>query len=333
MHPAPSRHSTGIRLFRVLLLLFPRQFRRAYREELVQTYIGQRSEARYRGLLGRFRFGTDILTDTVSAALRRRATVLGGRTRKPRSHHSPAATITRPGMGNMTSSVLQDIHYTIRNLARNPGFTALVVLILAIGIGANVAMFSTMNQALIRPLPYPEPENLVLGRATFNGNPNPLMSAYDYFDYHERNEVFQSLGAINFGPIDFTITGGEEPEQVGGVFVSWDLFATLGIPATAGRHFTPEEGQPEGPGVVMLSGGYWQRRFGSAPEAVGQTVTVNGFPLTVVGVMPPDFRFLHDADVWVPMRRDGPFAGARRWHNWYLVGRLEPGVTLATAQA
>jgi putative ABC transport system permease protein len=329
----PPRHSPGVWLFRLLLLLFPRNFRHAYREQLVEAYIGQRSEARYRGLLGWLRFAVDIVADTIPAAVRRHAAVLGGRARRSRTHRSPATIITKPGIGNMTSSVLQDVSYTIRNLGKNPGFAALVILILAVGIGANVAMFSTMNQALIRPLPYEEPGNLVLGRATFNGNINPLMSAYDYFDYHERNQVFESLGAINFGPIDLTITGGEEPERVAGVFVSWDLFPTLGIPAVAGRHFTPEEGEPEGPAVVMLSGGYWQRRFGSAPDAVGQSITVNGFPLTIVGVMPADFHFMHDADLWVPMRRDGAFANARRWHNWYLVGRLWPGVTLERAQA
>ncbi len=329
----PPRHSPGVRLFRLLLLLFPRNFRHAYREQLVEAYIGQRSEARYGGLLGRLRFAVDIVADTTLAAVRRHTAVLGGRAHRSRTRRSPATIITKPGIGNMTSSVLQDVSYTIRNLGKNPGFAALVILILAVGIGANVAMFSTMNQALIRPLPYEEPGNLVLGRATFNGNVNPLMSAYDYFDYHERNQVFESLGAINFGPIDLTITGGEEPEQVAGVFVSWDLFPTLGIPTVAGRHFTPEEGEPEGPAVVMLSGGYWQRRFGSAPDAVGQSVTVNGFPLTIVGVMPAGFHFMHDADLWVPMRRDGAFANARRWHNWYLVGRLRSGVTIERAQA
>jgi putative ABC transport system permease protein len=204
----------------------------------------------------------------------------------------------------------------------NPGFAALVVLILAVGIGANVAMFSTMNQALIRPLPYTDPDHLVLGRATFSGNLNPLMSAYDYFDYHERNEVFESLGSILFGAFDATITGGDEPERIAGTFVSWDLFPTLGIPAQKGRHFSAEEGDPEGPNVVMISGGI-----------VGQTIVVNGSSQTRVGVMPAEFEFFYDVDLWVPMRRDGPMAGARRWHNWFLVGRLRPGVAIQQAQA
>jgi predicted permease len=182
-------------------------------------------------------------------------------------------------------------------------------------------------------LPYTDPDHLVLGRATFSGNLNPLMSAYDYFDYHERNEVFESLGSILFGAFDATITGGDEPERIAGTFVSWDLFPTLGIPAQKGRHFSAEEGDPEGPNVVMISGGYWQRRFGEAPDIVGQTIVVNGSSQTIVGVMPAEFEFFYDVDLWVPMRRDGPMAGARRWHNWFLVGRLRPGVAIQQAQA
>ncbi len=233
----------------------------------------------------------------------------------------------------MTSSVLQDIRYALRGLSKRPGFTALVVLILAVGIGANVAMFGTMNRALIRPLPFPEPGRLVLGRATFSGRTNPLASAYDYFDYRDRNRVFESLGAILFGPIDATVTGGAEPEQIAGTFVSWDLFRTLGVSAEAGRHFAREEGEPGGSDVVMLSHGYWQRRFGGTLDVVGQSLTVNGSPQTIVGIMPAGFRFLHDVDLWAPMYRDGPMANARRWHNWLLVGRLRPSVTIEQAQA
>jgi predicted permease len=107
----------------------------------------------------------------------------------------------------------------------------------------------------------------------------------------------------------------------------------LGIPAERGRHFSQEEGEPEGPSVVIISGGYWQRRFGGTPDIVGQSIVVNGTSQTIIGVMPADFEFLYDADVWAPMRRDGPMAGARRWHNWLLVGRLKPGSMIQQAQA
>ncbi|UCD25740.1 MAG: ABC transporter permease [Gemmatimonadota bacterium] len=327
------RGGFALTLFRVLLLLYPSEFRRAYREPLIQAFLEQRSEARYRGFGGRVKFGIEILLDTVTAAYRRYRTLATPMNHRSLPQGHKQSNIPGPSTGTMISSISQDVRYGIRNLTRNPGFSILVVLILAIGIGANVAMFSTMNHALIRPLPYAEPEDLVFGRATFNGNLNPLMSAYDYFDYHERNEVFESVGAVLFGPFDVTITGGDEPEQISGTFVSWDLFPTLGIPAERGRHFSQEEGEPGGPSVAMISGGYWQRRFGGAPDIIGRTITVNGFQATIIGVMPARFQFLYDVDIWATMRRDGPMAGARRWHNWYLVGRLKPDVTIEQAQA
>ncbi|UCG87898.1 MAG: ABC transporter permease, partial [Gemmatimonadota bacterium] len=230
-------------------------------------------------------------------------------------------------------ALLQDVRYAVRGLLRQPGFASAVILLLAVGIGANVAMFSALHQALIRPLPYAEPENLVLGRTTFFGNPNPDMSAYDYYDYRERNQVFESVGAIRTGSRYVTVTGGDEPERVNSVLVSHDLFQTLGIPTVAGRYFTPGEGELGGQNVVLISGGYWQRRFGGAPDAIGSTIIVDGAAQTIVGVMPPDFEFLHDVDLWLPMRRDGPSADSRGWHNWLLVGRLKPGITIERARA
>ncbi|KPJ93607.1 MAG: hypothetical protein AMS18_05450, partial [Gemmatimonas sp. SG8_17] len=227
---------------------------------------------------------------------------------------------------------MQDVRFAVRGLLRQLGFTAAVILLLAIGIGANVAMFSALHQALIRPLPFAEPENLVLGRTTFNGYINPDMSAYDYFDYRELNEVFESVGAIRTGSRFATVTGGDEPERVNTVLVSWDLFPTLGIPPATGRFFTPEEGIFGAPNVVIISGGYWRRRFGGSPSTIGQTITVGGTAQTIVGIMPPDFEFLHDVDLWFPMRRDSPEANSRGWHNWLMVGRLKPGVTIEDAR-
>ena len=229
--------------------------------------------------------------------------------------------------------LFHDVRFAVRTLRRQPAFTCGVIVLLAVAIGANVAMFTVFHQALIRPLPYAEPERLVLGRAAFNGFVNPDMSAYDYFDYRERNRVFESVGAIITGPSAVNVTGGDEPEQLTSAFVSWDLFPTLGVPAAAGRYFTPAEGEPGGPDVVMISGGYWLRRFAGAPDAVGSTIRIDGRPETVVGMMPQGFRFLHDADVWFPMRRDGPRADSRGWHNWLMVGRLGRDVTLRQAQA
>jgi len=333
MPARPSRTGGGIglRLFLLLLLLYPRTFRRVYREQLVEAYLLQRVEALQRGHPGRLRFVWEILTDVIVSAVRRHLVVVSRRSNRIRQPRISAST--RSGAAIMTSTFLQDIRYALRNLSKTPGFFALVVLILAVGIGANVAMFSTMNQALVKPLPYADPDQLVLGRATFNGNLNPLASAYDYYDYRDRNSVFESLAAILFSTIDMTVTGGDEPERVAGTFASWDLFGTLGVDPAVGRHFSWEEGEPGGPSVVIVSNGYWQRTFGSSPAAVGQTITVNGTSQTIVGVMPAGFHFMQRADLWLPMRKDGPMANARRWHNWFLVGRLKPGIELDQAQA
>lgn len=228
---------------------------------------------------------------------------------------------------------LRDVRHGVRGLLKQPGFTLVVIVLLAVGIGANVAMFSAFYQALIRPLPYRQPENLVLGRTTFSGNLNPDMSAYDFFDYREQNRVFESVGAIYTAAKDLTITGGDQPERVSSVLVSWDLFPTLGVRPVAGRNFTSAEEELGGRNVVMISGGYWHRRFGASPDAVGSTVIVDGAPQTIVGVMPRGFQFLHDVDLWMPMRRDGPSADSRGWHNWFMVGRLRPGVTIERARA
>jgi putative ABC transport system permease protein len=329
--PPGTGGGVGLRLFLLLLLLYPRHFRRAYREQLVEAYLLQRDEALHRGHPGTLRFAWEILTDTIVSAVRRHLAAV--RRRSIHNRQSPISTSSLSGVAIMTSTFLQDIRYALRNLAKSPGFSVLVVLILAVGIGANVAMFSMMNQALVRPLPYADPDHLVLGRATFNSNLNPLASAYDYYDYRERNSVFESLAAILFSTIDMTVTGGDEPERVAGTFASWDLFRALGVDPAVGRHFSREEGEPGGPSVVILSNGYWQRRFGSSSDAIGQTITVNGTSQTIVGVMPADFQFMHRADVWLPMRKDGPMANARRWHNWFLVGRLNAGIDLDQAQA
>jgi putative ABC transport system permease protein len=227
----------------------------------------------------------------------------------------------------------QDIRYGARSLFRARGFSIVVVLILAVGIGANVAMFSIIDSAMLRPVTFPEPERLMLGRATVNGGLNPLVSAQDYWDYRDLSTSFESLEAYVGFTNSYTITGIAEPERIAGLLVTVGLFPTLGVNPQLGRHFAVEEGLEGAPDVVIISYGYWQRRFGGSPEAVGSTLIVDGDPYTIVGVMPAGFRIGFDAEFWLPMRPDSPFTQYRRWHNWLLVGRLEAGVDLEGAQS
>jgi predicted permease len=229
--------------------------------------------------------------------------------------------------------LFQDIRFGARSLLRAPGFTVVVVLILAVGIGANVAMFSIIDSAMLRPVSFPEPERLVLGRKTVNGGLAPLVSAQDYWDYRDMSTSFESLDAYVGFTNSYTITGIAEPERIAGLLVTVNLFPTLGVNPQLGRHFTAEEALEGAPDVAMISYGHWQRRFGGSPDVVGSTLTVDGFPYTIVGVMPAGFRIGLDAEFWRPMRPDSPFTEYRRWHNWLLVGRLKPGVNIEQAQA
>jgi putative ABC transport system permease protein len=238
----------------------------------------------------------------------------------------------------MLSALSSDLRLALRAMRRQPAFTAVVVGTLALGIGANTAMFGLIHAALLKPLPYSQPERLVLARRTVAGRPQLLHSAPDYYDYREQAPGFEALAATTPGAFQTTITGNAKPERVPATAVSYDLFSTLGVAPVAGRAFTADEDRAGAPYVVMVSERLANRRFGSAAAALGRTLTVSGIArssavATIVGVMPGSYRFLEQADLWVPRRRgegDGP--RTRMFHNWVLVGRLKPGLTLDAAQ-
>jgi predicted permease len=231
------------------------------------------------------------------------------------------------------STLLQDIRFGLRMLVKNPGFTAVAVLTLALGIGASTAMFSIIHEALLKPLSFRDPGRLVFASATFGGRPNPMASAPDYYDYREQADDFEALSATLAWAPKTTVTGGAEPERAALIYVSDDFFRTLGVEPAAGRSFTPEEGRPGAPDVAMVSTRLAQRRFGDPRKAVGASLAADGRLYTVVGVMPATYRFLFDADIWLPMRRGEAIAGgARQFHNWLIVGRLKPGVSIENAQ-
>jgi predicted permease len=226
----------------------------------------------------------------------------------------------------------QDVQFAVRTLHRHWVLTSVVVLTLALGIGASVATFNTLYAALLRPLPFPTPDRLVMGRAVFNQQLNPWAAGADYYDYHDRAEAFDNLAAFLPFPQEYTVTGGERAERAAGFTVSTNFFATLGVRPQAGRDFATEEGLQGASDVALISHSYWQSHFGGAHGAVGRTIVVNGRPYAVVGIMPPDFRFMSEVEFWLPMRADRDAAAARDRHNWLLVARLKPNVTLEQAQ-
>ncbi len=228
---------------------------------------------------------------------------------------------------------LNDLRIALRQMARNPAITIVVILTLAIGIGANTAMFSTINAALFRSLPFEDSGELVLGRKTRDGNLQGPVSGYDYLDFEEQNRSFESLAACSGFTSDMTIVSGEERERISIVISTWNLFSTLGVEPGAGRFFAEEEATAERANVVVISNGYWQRRYGGDPAALGSSVTVMGAPYTIIGVLPEDFRFLFEGDAWVLTFREGPLLNARRWHNLIVLGRMDNGITLEQAQS
>ena len=233
----------------------------------------------------------------------------------------------------MIKNLRHDLGYALRVMKKRPWFTLTIILTLAVGIGANTAMFSTLNAIMFRDLPYAEPGEIVMGRSTFSGNIGPNVSGYDLYDYREQSRSFTHLAAITSFTRRHTILGEAEPDRVEGCYVTWDIFHTLGVDPVIGRHFTAEEGTAGGlTNVVMISYEYWQQRFGGSASAVGSTLLVDGTPYTIVGAMPEDFWFLFDADIWRPTWRDGPWADGRQWHNFQVVARLAPGSDIEQAQ-
>jgi putative ABC transport system permease protein len=239
-------------------------------------------------------------------------------------------------------ALLIDLRHGVRVLLRRPALTVVALVTLALGIGANAAVFSVVHALLLAPMPFPEPERLVFGISTFEETTTGL-SAHDFFDYREQATSFESFAAHLQFQVSTASTGGDRPENVSTTYVSVNLFSTLGVAPELGRSFTEEEGRPAPvadpsrpqplPPVALISHAYWQRRFGASPAVVGSTLMLRGQPVSVVGVMPAGFRFYVDADVWLPLQLNGERATARRFHNWFAVGRLRPGVTLAQAQA
>ncbi|MCI0404243.1 MAG: ABC transporter permease [Acidobacteria bacterium] len=228
----------------------------------------------------------------------------------------------------------QDVRYGVRQLARSPGFTAIAVLTLALGIGANTAIFSVVNAVLLRPLPHPEPERLTMVWLDNRdeGWPEDLTSYPTYLDWRSQNRSFEDMAA--FTPSEASLSGDGEPERVRSAVVSANYFSVLRVQPARGRIFRPEEEVPGAGRVVVLSAGLWQRRFAGSPDIVGQPVNLGGNPFTVIGVLPPGFEAPARTELWLPFSILPQQRLEARGSLWlYVVGRLKPDVPLAEAQA
>ena len=233
-------------------------------------------------------------------------------------------------MGNFVA----DLRYAIRSLAKSPSFTIVAVLTLALGIGANSAIFSVVNGVILKPLQYRQPGELVMitGQFPNMGFDKFWMSVPEFLELQERNRSFASIGGYRTGEV--SITGGDRPIRVNAGFATHEVLQTLGVPTYRGRIFTEDEDQPGGDAVFVMSYELWQGRFGGDEDIVGATFIVDGTPSTVVGIMPPKFD-LNDngVEAWVPFQLDRVNIRPRSNHFLYLVGRLKPDVSLAGAEA
>jgi putative ABC transport system permease protein len=230
-------------------------------------------------------------------------------------------------------TLLQDLRYSVRTFLRKPGFTAVAVVTLALGIGANTAIFSVINAVLLRSLAFEEPERLVKVWANTDRYPKDKVqtSPPNFRDWSEQNHSFSNIAAyLEFA---FNITGSGEPERVPGAAASAALFPTLGISPALGRAFTTDEDKPGNDNVVVLSHALWQRRFAGDPGVLGQTIAIDGNSVTIIGVMPEGFRYpSKETEVWIPLALD-PQSTARMSFFLDVIARLKPGVSLDEAQA
>lgn len=234
-------------------------------------------------------------------------------------------------------TLIQDLRFGLRMLGRNPGFTAVAVLTLALGIGANTAIFSVLNGVLFRPLPYPDSDRLVMVwmRFTDIGLPNDRnwVSAPEFRDLKELNRSFADLAAMGGDVFNLGVHG--TPQRIEGADVSPSLFQVLGVRARVGRTFLPEEAQPGRNKVVLLSDGLWKRAFGADANVVGRTVSINSSTALVVGVMPPGFDFPSHVEMWAPLAFTPQDLSPdnRGNHQYEVLARIKPELALAQAKA
>ena len=225
----------------------------------------------------------------------------------------------------------RDLRFVLRSLAKTPGFTATAIIVLAVGIGANTAIFSVVNTILLKPLNYPQPETLV---QLVNVDPQGTDTAASVPKLNiwlQQTNIFQHVAGYDEGGAGLNLTGGDNPEQVQGVHVTADFFALFGAPVLAGRTFTAAEDSPNGGHVVVLSYGFWKRRFGGNPNLVGTSIQLDGQPFLVVGVIGRNFVTESGGDLWLPYQFD---LNSQDLANYFAVAaRLKPGITLQQANA
>jgi putative ABC transport system permease protein len=228
---------------------------------------------------------------------------------------------------------VNDIRYAIRNLIKRPAFTFIAAITLALGIGANTAIFSSVYALLLKPLPFPELNRVVAVWDSYpsRGVTRNEVAMANYVDWRSQNQSFEQLALYSWWTTN--LTGIDPPERLQGFRVTANFLDTLGVKPLMGRNFTEEENQPGKGAVAILTHALWQRRFGGDPNILGKTITLSGVVCTVIGVMPETFRYPANAEVYAPMPMSPQVVGNRQFNSYYVVGRLKPGASVQSAQA
>ncbi len=262
-----------------------------------------------------------------------------------RAEHSTFAAWRNPSDGDLLApshepkkggftmdSLFKDLRYSLRVLLKNPGVSLIAVIALALGIGANTAIFSVVNSLVLRPLPFHEVERIaaVYEEVRSDGNDRHELTVANYLDLRAQNQTFEHLALYRWWSVNLTGTG--EPERLQGYLVTANLPDALGMKPALGRGFLPDEDQAGKPKSVILTHGLWQRRFGGDTNIIGQTIGLNGVAHTVVGVMPPEFNYPRGVELIAPFEFTPQFSAGRGSHAYLALGRLKPGVAVEQAQ-
>jgi putative ABC transport system permease protein len=260
-----------------------------------------------------------------SGQARRQANLKFGNRRAPREHAWRYRSVP------WIEDTLRDLRFALRSLAKTPGFTVIAVMVIAVGIGVNTAVFSVVNTVLLKPLTYPDPQNLVELMNTGPQGTFPGANVPKFNTWHQQTGIFQHVAGYDLGGSGLNLTGGDNPQQVQGIHVTSDYFAMFGAPLAAGRTFTATEDSPNGGHVVVLSYGLWKSRFGGNSNIVGTTIQIDGQPYLVVGVVGRGFVTEPAGDLWLPYQFD--LNSRDMAHYFTVAARLKPGVTLPQANA
>ena len=307
----------GLRFYRTLLRLFPRAFREDFGPEMVSLFAEMRTELRD-GTAAALRFWVRLTWDTCAAAVAEWAGLFRSRATEPGN---------RPRGASM-STLASDIRISLRQLGRNPGYAVTVVFLMAVGIAGNAAVFRVFNGLFLRPLPFADSGRLVdLDETAPQWDLEFLSIAYHDFDaWRAENSSFESMAVFTSGGGNFLAD--EAPRRVDYLSTSHDLMEVLKLEPHLGRFYGPEEDHPDGPRAMLISQAFWQQEFGGDPNVLEKVVRLNGVPIEIIGVLPPDARFLADAEMWLPLRRTRD-----EWRGWGLdgIGRLKPGVSIERA--